>query len=675
MAKLIPAIEEIKQNKSYSTEGELHLISYFKENLDDSYEVYFRPFLNGDKPDVIIMKPGVGMYIIEVEGWNLSNYIYTINKLDKFGEMYVRKDNTRIRTPFKKVETYKQNFFGFYSNQLVEKKACDNRYYGVIKCGVYFHIHDEDSLRRYFKVNNNMTLNYINIWGKNSNIAGTIKKWASNISNTLFDDDIYKEIYKLLNQEQHTENMGQYINLDKNQRKLCKSVGNSKVKIKGVAGSGKSIILAHRAVDAVRRTNSTVLILTYNITLRNYIKDRINKVIGNFNWRNFEINHFHLFIYQKVNEYGVYLDYEDSRDNDSFCDNIIEKLESIKDKINRYDSILIDEAQDYDVKWLNIIKNYFLKEDGEFVIFADEKQNIYHRAEIDDDKKIITNINGRWNELNKSFRIGKEIAELASKFQSEFLKEKYALDKIEVSNEQISFDIDPKQDIIFNCVDEFNYVEIFNDINKHAVEYNELCFVGGNIEGLRKLDFTLRNKYSISTLTTFEKEEIYIELLNDDMADSKLYEIRRSKKYNFQMNSEAIKLSTIHSFKGWEIDNLILILDENSDEKINDELIYTAITRCKKNLYIYAQSTSKYYKFFSENCKKFFDLKFKAEDNIAKLFSDISEKDIPTIEDEEFDFNFNLDFDEYEDSGMVYCPGDGNYHEIEWASLYDGSRD
>ena len=25
--------------------------------------------------------------------------------------------------------------------------------------------------------------------------------------------------------------------------------------------------------------------------------------------------------------------------------------------------------------------------------------------------------------------------------------------------------------------------------------------------------------------------------------------------------------------------------------------------------------------------------------------------------------------------GKVYCAGDGQYHDIEWASLYDGSRD
>lgn len=97
----------------------------------------------------------------------------------------------------------------------------------------------------------------------------------------------------------HTEDMGQYLTFDKSQLELCKSSHNKQSKIKGVAGCGKSLILARRAVNAVKRTGSQVLILTFNITLRNYIRDRISIIRENFNWNKFEINHFHLFIYQK----------------------------------------------------------------------------------------------------------------------------------------------------------------------------------------------------------------------------------------------------------------------------------------------------------------------------------------------------------------------------------------
>lgn len=675
MARLIPTIEEIKQIKPYPEDGELHLLNHLKENLNDTYEVYFQPFLNGDKPDIIIMKPNVGVYIIEVKDWDLRHYTYMRKFPDKLGEIVLNKNSTRLRTPFAQVETYKNNLFNFYSNQLMEKKIYNKNYYGVIRCGVYFHLHSEKGLKRYFNLNNTMSLNYIKVWGRDSDIIASIEKWASNINEVLFNEDMYNEFLVLLKPQTHTEDMGQYINFDEKQLKLCKSSANTQVKIKGVAGSGKSLILAHRAVNAVKRTNSEVLILTFNITLKNYIRDRISVVMENFNWDKFEICHFHLFIQAKINKYGGELIWNDLENeeldnDDSFYKQVVEALEDIKGDIKKYKAIFIDESQDYDVKWFNIIKDYFLAPDGEFVIFADEKQNIYHRAEIGKDKRIVTNIIGRWNELNKSFRVGKEIAYLASKFQRVYLKEKYNVDKIEVENEQMSFNIDPKQDIIFNSVDELNYIEIFNDVKEYAkknkIGYNEICVLGENIKNLRELEYVLRNKYVVESDITFEKQEEYLEVKDDPNYKLILTGIRRNRKFNFKMDSRKLKISTIHSFKGWEIDNLVLILDEDGDEKVSDELIYTAITRCKKNLLIYGLNSSNYFKFFSENCKTVNTLNLKSNNNNDEIKQDISKLNISQ--------GHIYDWD-YECEGMVYCPEDGQYHDIEWASLFDGSRD
>jgi superfamily I DNA and RNA helicase len=77
-------------------------------------------------------------------------------------------------------------------------------------------------------------------------------------------------------------------------------------KIKGVAGSGKTCILAKRAVNALKIISSSVssspdnhpniLILTYNITLKNYIHDKISQVREDFSWGCFYIKNYHDFI-------------------------------------------------------------------------------------------------------------------------------------------------------------------------------------------------------------------------------------------------------------------------------------------------------------------------------------------------------------------------------------------
>ncbi|MCS2953790.1 NERD domain-containing protein [Bacteroides thetaiotaomicron] len=50
------------------------LLYFLKNVLDDSFEVYFNPFLNGDRPDVLIMRKDYGVMIIEVKDWNLHNF-------------------------------------------------------------------------------------------------------------------------------------------------------------------------------------------------------------------------------------------------------------------------------------------------------------------------------------------------------------------------------------------------------------------------------------------------------------------------------------------------------------------------------------------------------------------------------------------------------------------------
>lgn len=74
MAVFYPSLEKISMFKVPATVGEWTLLEFLKNCLDDSFEVYFNPFLNGDRPDVLIMRKGYGVMIIEVKDWNLNNF-------------------------------------------------------------------------------------------------------------------------------------------------------------------------------------------------------------------------------------------------------------------------------------------------------------------------------------------------------------------------------------------------------------------------------------------------------------------------------------------------------------------------------------------------------------------------------------------------------------------------
>src|SRR5690606_3944645 len=74
----------------------------------------------------------------------------------------------------------------------------------------------------------------------------------------------------------------------------------------------------------------------------------------------------------------------------------------------------------------------FLVQNGELVVFGDEKQNIYDRPLDENKEPTIPTVLGRWNRsLKSTFRLSTEIARLATHFQRVFFEKKYTVDEID----------------------------------------------------------------------------------------------------------------------------------------------------------------------------------------------------------------------------------------------------
>ena len=59
----------------------MELLQTLVQNLDDSFEIYFQPFFNGDQPDIIVVRPKYGILIIEVKDWSLDSYSIVDNEI------------------------------------------------------------------------------------------------------------------------------------------------------------------------------------------------------------------------------------------------------------------------------------------------------------------------------------------------------------------------------------------------------------------------------------------------------------------------------------------------------------------------------------------------------------------------------------------------------------------
>ena len=244
-----------------------------------------------------------------------------------------------------------------------------------------------------------------------------VKKIKQNSKHILFDENVYRDFKRRLSPPNHTLNQGIPIKFDNKQLPLTNSE-NVKGKIKGVAGCGKTSILSQRAINAHQRHDSTVLILTFNITLKNYIRDKISDIQGNRDFSIFEISNYHQFFNSQVNN-------SDQDFGELIERHGIDRIYSIDIfqgfDVPKYQTILVDEIQDYQSEWVKIIRDNFLEEDGEMILLGDESQNIYQRDFAR--SPVIAQGFGRWIKLTRSYRtnLDSPLNQLFKNFQLKLL--------------------------------------------------------------------------------------------------------------------------------------------------------------------------------------------------------------------------------------------------------------
>lgn len=659
MASLYPSLENIKRLKNKPTEGEMFLIDYLLETLPSDIEIYFQPFLNGARPDIVLMQKNVGVTIIEVKDWDLEHY-----KLDTNNKWYLKQNNTHLKSPFQQVFDYKDDMFNLHINGLLQAKIKNRQFYGRINTFVYFHNaitselnnfhrgikehyqslqnqnnenfrlkridHDRyDRQRNYVKSKVdkiNRDLDYCAIARDN---LQKIKLPANNPN--LFTEEIYNEFKRLLQPPFHTLNEGIEIQYTPEQEKLIVS-SPSHQKVIGVAGSGKTVVLAKRAVSAHKRHGEHILILTYNITLKSYIHDRISNVREDFSWGIFYISNYHNFIMQALNNLEIEMSIPGEIDNaikndderNEYIEEYFDKsyFSNIKlfqqhsDKIFKYKTILIDEIQDYKPSWVKILRGCFCEDESEIVLFGDEKQNIYHTIDDEENIKVakktrrpvIVQDFGEWQKLTKPIRypFRSVILPLIEEFQSNFLQDKYEIEKYDRPKATQNTLIEDVSQALFKFSvykkNEPNLIaqQIIEAMKENNIHNDDVVILASKIAILQKIDYAIRTQYNFKTITTFETKEMAEKHPNE------IKNIRKVKKIAFNHHSGKIKISTIHSFKGYESQTVFLIIDEeNENIKLddNDEMVYTGITRAKQNLMVFIVQHSKYREFLAKNIK------------------------------------------------------------------------
>lgn len=569
--------------------------------------MYIDAAVNEVAVDFIIVRPNKGILLLNIFEENLNECTLSEDKkeINVHGQLY--------QSPIDLINLCQLSIKDGIE-ELLMSTIEDNRNFSLIKKAVVFSENSIDEIKKFFEYQNNV-FNFTFIFGKeiieNRDISQNLYTTIGFLyNNNAFDDVVRRKLARMISPSWHSYQEGRIDMQPIGAQKRLSESSITQQKISGVAGSGKTQVLAFRAVNAMKRTGGDVLVLTYNITLANYLKFRLSEIREDFSWEKIDVYPYHQFFRIRAAECQLHVEFS-SYQNEAFFEN--------SKGHKKYSAIFVDEVQDYTTEWLRIImQNFLLVPNGELVVFGDPKQNVYQRL-LDANGDIrLGIIGGQWNrQLTTSRRFtNPRLANLATAFQTQFMAN-LPTDDIVAENtisNTFNFQIVTYIDLRQNNSIESIITNIINIISNDNNEARDFAVLASSTKLLRNIDILYRQRTNEQTEITFISNETLerlkqIHQVTDEKAANWKFNrdfeaLERTRKQLFTTDKRCLKISTIQSFKGWESPSVIVILENDivlhntTFRPMSPQTIYTAITRARENMYIINIGNDTYHNFF-----------------------------------------------------------------------------
>ena len=467
----------------------------------------------------------------------------------------------------KQVNHYRNKIIEQIVPDMGEKIDADKKLFALVQTGIYLHNLNGENARELFNHPDYPVITGFDDLTK-SNLDYVVP--ASTFKTGYMKKEHADELEFWLNPPFHSKRGALKLDLTNKQKNHSKPKPGHR-RIRGAAGSGKTLVIAYRAAKLAAEGKS-VLVITFNLTLWHYIKEMIAKTPFDFDWKNIRFNHFHGFCNDILNELCIqrpqnYFDEIVPRVEEAISNNNIERF--------KFDAILIDEGQDCKWEWYNLLSK-FLNDHDELLFVCDKNQNIYGRELSWIDNMGNVKFRGRWGELNTIYRLPPKIGSAANKFSKTF-----NLDQSIESEEYAQLTLYERPPILkWKNIRTNEWQKALKDAYS-VIKYQQRGFKEGHASDIVILLPT--KKMGMTAVKLFKKRGIEV---------NHVFEVDKQSKYSrhkkaFPLGDSRLKISTIHSFKGWEAIHVIMLIPErwNRDENL-DSMVYTAMTRTRKNLIV-----------------------------------------------------------------------------------------
>jgi hypothetical protein len=442
MATLIPSLGAAR----FDARGELRLAERLKDCLEDNAWVWHNipvgPF--GRHPDFVALHPQQGIVVLEVKDWRLDTIV---NANSKQVELMTDRGSVSTDNPFEQVRNYMFNVVDALKRDplLVNEggsfkgKPVFSFGHGVVFTNITRKQFEQTDLREVFPPERCIFRDEMaekvdaeafreRVWRMVSpRIGAALSLPQIDRVRALLFPEIRVTQFALpfddpsANASPAGDRM--LAVMDMQQELLARSMGEGHRIVRGVAGSGKTLILAFRAEQIARAASRPVLLLSYangiSGRLENAMQDRgvEDKVVTST---------FHSWCGKMLRTYDIQPPSE--KDIPDFSERLAATVQAVLDAAEsglipggQYDAVLIDEAHDFEPQWLALAAKMVNPDTKALMIVYDDAQAIYKGRKRPVWKQLGIEAAGRTTVLKVNYRNTAQILRFARKFAADVI--------------------------------------------------------------------------------------------------------------------------------------------------------------------------------------------------------------------------------------------------------------
>lgn len=583
MAFMIP---KTLKNQPDTTAGERKLFALFRRTLPDKCIVRYEVLLGQRhyKPDYTLMDPDRGILVVEVKDWGVSTIARATS--EQFYVRYGGGPPTPQMNPDRKCKVYlrhaRENLASMPDLRSDGGKLQVSTAYFVAFPNITHEEFSEHNFNELIPTEHVLLSEDLVSRGKPfldrydqrlpSLGSSLTQDQQESVKKALFPDITIPTVF------QHgfdsakkqvvdpTSSVVQAYQLSLEQEQIAKSLGEGPRLLRGIAGTGKTLIMLYRAkMLAANNEDVHILILCWNTSLANYMRQAYEMIEfemieadGQVTIRNFS-----QFARDTVGRPPEASGFE-------------RRLNRLTPRTSeKYDAIYVDEAQDFRREWIEFLYHKLLKgapKERNLLIAADDAQRIYHNRDF------------RWSDLGIDMRGRSKILRTVYRnsarvwvFSAFLLEEKASY--IDGDSDRVRFSskggYDPQ---LIECSSLEAQVEKTIRIVK--------AMLGDEYAARNVLILYRHKRVNGFHLVDYLRRRLYEEGIPNDW----IAEDPRAKR-TFDWQSDTVKISTVHSAKGMDSPIVIILGAETfQQEKEQDEseihLAYVALTRARELLVI-----------------------------------------------------------------------------------------